>query len=885
MKLVSSVRTFLAFLFRRSQVEHEMEQELRLHLQSRADDLEHQGLPRAEAERQARVEFGGYERYKEECRESLGLRLLGELVGDARYGLRMLRKNPGFTTVAVLTLALGIGANTAIFSVVNAVLIHPLPYSHPERIVVLWGAPVLHSIPKTTGSYGEIAVVDWFSHSRSFENSAIYETGEVNIAGANQAERIKASQVSVDFFRTLGVQPRGRAFLQDESVPGRSQVAILGDRFCHRFGAPDDVIGRALLVNGMKFTVVGVMPAGFTFPGKTQIWLPLPLPWTFEASHISADTVFFTPIARLRPDVSLAQARDEVLRVAFPAGDAESTEMRKGFEIKPLREALVGNDRPVLWLLLGAVAFVLLIACADVANLLLAHAVVREREMTLRAALGASRLRLIRQNLAECLLLSGLGGLAGLLLAAWSLGGIRLLVPSNMPLAAPIRIDGGVLAFTFAVSLASGLLFGLLPFLHAYRFELSGSLKEGGRLNRSARGWLGHTRSLLTVTEGALSVVLLVGAGLFIRSFARLGEVNPGFNTQRLLTTQVNLAEGIYKVSTKRNEYYESVLQSVAALPGVRDAAFTSNLPLSGAVVTSAFELQVKEASNQPPPVGDSRDALLTAVSPSYFRTMRIPLLAGRLFEDGDRDGSPKVAIVSESLARAFWGTGNPLGKHVSLPITPPDWCEIVGVVGNTRHEALSAEPSEEVYLPLRQNASPTAFLVIRTEGTPALISAEVRRAVTEVDRKEPLSEFVTMQEHVSNSMAPSRIRTVLLSTFAALALTLAVVGLYGLISFGVSGRTHEIGVRMAIGARREDVLKLVLGQAFRLTLLGVGVGIISALVLTRLLSSLLYGVSALDPLAFGAAAVVLTAAALLAAYLPARRATKIDPIVALRHE
>jgi len=877
--------SFLRLVFRRRQGEQDLEEEIQSHLRMAACDRMESGESGDEARHAVQREFGNVTLIKETTRDMWGWTWLDALLEDLRYGLRMLRKNPGFTSVAVLTLALGIGANTAIFSVVNAVLIHPLPYSHPERIVVLSGAPVLYSTPKTTGSYGEIALVDWFSHTRSFENTAIYETGEVNMAGAGQAERIKASQVSVDFFRTLGVQPQGRTFLPDESVPGRGQVAILGEPLCHRFGAPDDVIGRTVLLNGMKFTVVGVMPAGFTFPGKTQIWLPLPLPWTFEASHISADTIFFTPIARLRPGVSLIQARDEVLRVAFPASDAESTEARKDFEIKPLREALVGNDRPMLWLLLGAVAFVLLIACADVANLLLAHAVVREREMTLRAALGASRLRLIRQNLAESLLLSGLGGLAGLLLAAWSLGGIRLLVPSNMPLAAPIRIDGGVLAFTLAVSLASGLLFGLLPSLHACRSELSGSLKEGGRLNGSARGHLGQTRSLLTVMEGALSVVLLVGAGLLIRSFARLSEVNPGFNTQRLLTTQVSLAEGIYQAPTRRNEYYETVLQRVAALPGVRSAAFTSNLPLSGAAVTSAFELQVKEASKQPPPVGDSRDALLTAVSPSYFRTMGIPLLAGRLFEDGDRDASPKVAIASESLARAFWGKENPLGKHVSLPITPPDWCEIVGVVGDTRHAGLSAEPSEELYLPLRQSASPTAFLVIRTEGAPALITAEVRRAVAEVDRNEPLSEFVTMQEHISNSMSPSRFRTVLTSIFAALALTLAVVGLYGVMSYTVSRRTHEIGVRMAIGARGEDVVKLVLGQAFRLILLGVGIGVIGALVLTRLLSSLLYGVKPEDPLTFIVVGLLLTGVALLASYIPARRATKVDPMVALRYE
>jgi len=869
---------------RRKRMMEDLDEDIRDFIERETQDNIDRGMSPEEARYAALCKFGNVTRVREDTQEVWSFVWLEQLWQDILFGLRVLRKAPGFTAVAVLLLALGIGANTAMFSVVNAVLLHPLPYSHPERIVFLWGAPVIRHIP-VPKPYGALVLADWFTRARSFEASAIEQSGEVNLAGADRPEHVKASQVTVDFFRALGIQPYGRSFLAEESTPGRSQVAVLSEQLCRRFGAPDDVIGRSVLVNGLKFTVVGVMPAGFTFPGKTQIWMPLPLPWTFEASHISGDTTFFTPIARLHQGVSLRQARDEVLRVAFTASQGKSDAAGKEFELEPLREALVGNDRPVLWLLLGAVGFVLLIACADVANLLLTRAVVRVREMTVRAALGASRLRLMRQNMAEALLLSGLGGLAGLLLATWTLGAIRLLVPSNMPLAAPIRIDGRVLAFTLVVSFASGLLFGLFPSLHAYRSDLSRSLKEGGGLDASDRGLVGHTRSLLTISEGALSLVLLVGAGLFLRSFARLGEVNPGFNTDRLLTTQVNLAEGLYQDSAKRNEFYEGVLQHIAALPGVRNAAFTSNLPLSGAVVTSAIRMQVKEESHQPPPVGDSQFVLFTGVSPSYFRTLGIPLLAGRLFEGGDRDGAPKVAIVSDSLARAYWGSENPLGKHVSFPGPQPDWREIVGVVGNTRHAGLSAEPSEELYVPLRQNASPVAFLAIRTEGAPALIAAEVRRAVAEVDRNEPLSDFLTMQEHISNSMAPSRFRTVLLSVFASLALTLAVVGLYGVMSYTVSRRTHEIGVRMAMGARREDVLRLVVGQGFKLTMVAVGIGIIGALALVRFLSSLLYGVRPLDPLTFVAAALALTAAALLATYLPARRATKVDPMVALRYE
>ena len=869
---------------RRKRMMEDLDQDIRDFIERETQDNIERGVPPEEARYAALRKFGNVTRVKEDAREVWSFVWLEQLWQDVLFGLRTLRKAPGFTAVAVLILALGIGANTAMFSVVDAVLLHPLPYSHPERIVFLWGAPVIDRVPDPK-PYGALAVAGWFTHARSFEDTAIYQTGDVNMAGADWPERVKAAQVTSDFFRLLGIQPYGRSFLAQESVPGRDQVAVLSDQLCRRYGAPPDVVGRSVLVNRMPFTVVGVMPAGFTYPGKTQIWMPLPLPWTFAASHISDQAIYFTSIARLRPGVSVEQARDEIIRVAYPASQENSNAASKDFEVKPLREALIANNRGVLWLLLGAVAFVLLIACADVANLLLGRAVAREREMTVRAALGASRWRLMRQTMVETLLLSGLGGLAGLLLASWSLGAIRLLVPSSMPLAAPIRIDGVVLVFTLAVSLASGLLFGLFPSFHASRSDLSRSLKEGGHLDTSDRGLLGHTRSLLTVSEGALSLVLLVGAGLFLRSFARLSEVNPGFNTERLLTAQVTLAEGVYQDSSKRNEFYEDVLQRVAALPGARSVAFTSNLPLSGTVVTTAFRMQVKEQSQQPPPVGDAQFALLTSVSPSYFRTLGIPLLAGRLFEDGDRDGAPKVAIVSESLARAYWGRENPLGKNVSFPGPQPDWREIVGVVGDTRHAGLSAEPSEELYLPLRQSASPVAFLTIRTEGAPPLITPAVRRAVAEVDRNEPLSDFLTMEEHISNSMAPSHFRTVLLGIFAALALTLAVVGLYGVMSYTVSRRTHEIGVRMAMGARPEDVLRLVVGEGFKLTMVAVGIGLIGALALVRSLSSLLYGVRPLDPLTFVAAALALTAAALLATYLPARRATKVDPIVALRYE
>ncbi len=883
---MASIRTLIARIagfFRKNDFERDLDAEVRAHLEMQVEENLRRGMTWKEARYAALRSFGGVEQTRENVRDQRGLPWLESFFQDLRFGFRQLRKNAGFTTVAIMTLALGIGANAAIFSVIEAVLLHPLPYPHAERLVYLMGAPVIQVLPEPK-PYGSLQIKDWLGRTRSFDATAIYQSGNVNLAGADQPDRVKAADVSADFFRMLGIQPYGRAFLAEESVPGRDHVAVLSDQLCLRFGAPVDVVGRSVQVNGMEFKIVGVMPPGINFPGRTQIWMPLPMPWTFEAGHVGGNTIYFTPVARLRAGVSLAQARDEVIRLAFTEDKAGAEEARKSFQVTPVREALVGNDRPVLLLLLGAVTLVLLIACADVANLLLTRAVVREREMTLRAALGASRSRLFRQTLAESLLLSCLGGAAGLILAAWSLAGIRVLIPSNMLLAAPVRIDAPVLEFTLTVSISSGLLFGLFPALHAYRQDFGRSLKEGGRLDSAGRGVVGRARSFLTVAEAALSLVLLVGAGLFLRSFARLSEVNPGFNPQRLLTTQVDLAETRYRESSQRIEFYGSVLGRVAALPGVHSAAFASNLPLGGAVATSWFTMQAKEPLPKAPE-GDSQFALYSVVSPAYFRTMAIPLLAGRFFSDGDREGAPKVAIISAALAQAYWGNENPLGKHISLSVSQPEWQEIIGVVGDTRHAGLSAAPSEELYVPLLQHASPASNLVIRTEGDPALIAAEVRRALAEVDKNEPFSAFLTMEENISNSMAPSRFRTVLLGIFALLALSLAAVGLYGVMSYMVSRRTHEIGVRMAMGARREDVLRLVVGQGIKLTLVGLGIGLVGCVALTRLLSSLLYGVAPLDPITFAVASLVLTVAALLAGYIPARRATKVDPMVALRYE
>jgi len=868
----------LRMLFAREKFNAELDEEIRLHRELRERELMRGGAAAADARDAAKRRFGNSLALREQSREMWGWRWLEDFAHDLRFGARMLAKNPGFTAIVVLTLALGIGANAALFSVVDAVLIHPFLYHHPDRIVFLSGAPTFQMLRKPQ-FHGELS--DWLFHTRSFESVAVYEGGEVNLSGGDQPERVKAAEVTSEFFALLGVAPHGRAFLPEESTPGRGQVVILSDELCRRFGMQADVLGRTLAVNGKPFTILGVMPAGFRYPGKTQIWLPFPLPWTFDSDNVATTTIVISSMARLRSGVTLAQAQDEVIGfAAAPPGNLQ--EARDSIHVIPLPKALLGDVQPILLLLLGAVGCVLLIACADVANMLLARALTRQKEIALRAALGASRSRILRQNLTESVLLSCAGGALGLMLAGWSLGGLRVLVPSNMPTAGPIQLDWKVVAFAFGVSLVSGILFGLFPALHAFRVDLNQSLKEGGASAAAGRSSFGRARSWLAISEVALTLILLTGAGLLLKSFWRLAGVNPGFNSDRLMTARITLRESLYQKSARRVEFYQEVLRRASALPGVRGAAFTSDLPLSGAV-SSVVKLDVKEPSGTPV-AGDAEWGLYSAVSPDYFRTMGFLLLAGRTFTDADRDGAPNVAIVSESLAKTFWPGENPLGKHVRFPNTP-DWLEIVGVAGDTRHISLAAEPSQDLYMPIAQDAYSGAYLVVRTAGDPALIASAVRQAVAEVDRNEPLSDFSTMEQRVSRSMSGPRFRTTLLGIFAALALVLAAAGIFGVISYWASQRTREIGIRVALGAESHDVLRLVLGQGMRLAGVGILIGLAGGLALSRYLGSLLFGVTSHDPLTFAGVTLVLGGVSALACWVPARRAASVDPMVALRHE
>ncbi len=882
MPLFKNIRDGLRNFFRREQEGREIDDELRGYLEASVEEKMRSGDTSEAALRAARRELGSAEAAKEHIRAAGWEHLLESVWQDLRYAARALRRSPGFSAVAILTLALGIGANTAIFSVVSAVLLRPLPYPHPERLVFVRGTSPFRNEPHMRA---HMEPADWLSQNRSFERTAIYVGGEVNLAGADHPERVKAVEVSDGFFPAIGIAPLGRAFLPEESIAGRDQVAILSSELCSRFGAPQDVIGRTITVNAKPLTVVGVMPGGFRFPGRTQIWLPLPLPWSPDKDGVvTTAAIYSTIVARLRPGVSLSQAQDEVIPAAAqPPGNLQDA--RASVHVTRIDAALLSSFRPVLMLLLGAVALVLLIACADVANLLLTRAVLRQKEIALRAALGAGRARLIRQNLTESILLAVLAAAAGLSLAEWSLRTLRILIPPNMLLAGQIQLDGRVLAFTLGISLASGILFGLFPAFHSFRLDLNQSLKEAGTGLSADRGLLGRARSVLAISEVALALTLLIGAGLVLKSFSRLSAVNPGFHVERVLTSRISLGEGLYRQPERRAQFYAEALRHTAALPGVRDASFASDLPLSGAV-SAAFQFDVKE-KNPARATGDAQLALYNAVSSDYFRAMGIPMLAGRAFTDADRSGAPKVVVVSESLAKAYWPGENPLGKHVNVSssLPNPEWSEVVGVAGDTRHFSPAAEPSEELYAPLQQEPPLGAYLIVRSVGDPVTIAGALRGAIAGVDSNEPVSELLTMEQRLSTSISPQRFRTILLSIFAGLALLLSAAGIFGVISYWATQRTREIGIRMALGAKRSDVLRLVLGQGMRLTAIGVGLGLAAAFAFSRFIASLLFGVGPDDPLTFAGVTLVLTGVSALACWIPARRAARVDPIVALRHD
>jgi putative ABC transport system permease protein len=808
--------------------------------------------------------------------------LLTDFFQDLRYAGRMQLKNPAFTIVAVIALALGIGANTAIFSVVNTVLLRPLPYKDPERLVMVWEDASKQGYPRDTPAAANF--VDWRDQNTTFEGMAAIADQSFNLTGSGDPERLEGRRVSANLFPLLGVDPQiGRTFTSAEDQPGSDHVVLLSHALWQRrFGGDNNIAGKPLTLNGETYIVVGVMPARFQFPtSDDQLWTPI----AFSAEDAAnRDRHYLQVLGRLKPGTGLAQAQTEMNTIAarlqqqYPQSNTDL-----GVEITSLHEHLVGDIKPALLILLGAVGLVLLIACANVANLLLARAAVRQKEIAVRVALGARRWRLIRQFLTESVLLATMGGVVGLIIAYGGLLLLRAFIPDNIAQAQQISIDLKVLGFTFLVSTLTGLIFGLAPALQAARFNQTETLKEGGRDSATGSGGK-RLRGLLVMAEVAVSLVLLIGAGLLINSFLRLRNVDPGFRSDNLLTMRVVLPQLKYDEFEKRSAFYVDLLRRVQSLPGVKSAAVTTNLPL----YRQGNSIGISIEGQPPPPPGKENIVVTRIISPKYFDTMSIPLLSGRAFSDQDITTTPRVAIISETMARRYWPNEDPIGKRLGTGRIqrPEDWTQVVGVVKDVRQFELTADAKPQMYLPYTQRGFfPTDDLVVKTDVDPASLASTVRNAVWEIDKDQPVSNIRTMEEILLDSIARQRFSMLLLAIFAGVALALAAVGIYGVMSYSVAQRTHEIGIRMALGAQTTAVLKLAVGYGLKLVAAGIVIGLIAAFALTRVMSTLLFGVTATDPATFTLISLLLTCVAAIASYIPARRATKVDPMIALRYE
>jgi putative ABC transport system permease protein len=809
---------------------------------------------------------------------------------DLRYAIRQLRKSPGFTAIAVITLALGIGANAAIFSVVNGALLRPLAFREPSRLVHVWHVPPAKSFPgMLTFAVSAANYLDWQSQNQVFENMAIYAYHGFTLTGSEKPEQLDASAVSSGFFETLGVQPMlGRVFSPQEDQPGRSNVVVCSYRFWQdHLGSNADIVGHNINIDGQSFLVAGVMPPSFRYPDFAQVWTPMA--WTDKERAVRGEH-HYAVVARLKSGIALKQAQAAMntissrLEQLFPDDDRGW-----GAIVVPLHDDLVSDVRPALLVLLGAVAFVLLIACVNVANLALAKTLSRRKEIAIRTALGASSARVLRQLLAETVLLALAGGVVGLTYAHFGVRLIMAFLADKLPRSIEVGLDLRVLGFTALISILSGIIAGVLPALRLTRADINQALKQGlGRTDSDSGGH--HTRGILVVAEVALSLVLLIGAGLMIRSFQQLQSVNPGFESRGVLTMTAAVSRAKFLLPAQQINFFEQVLERVRTLPGVESAGVIDDIPLNGNGSHQPIAIEghpVAALSDQP-------EVDVRLISSGYMSAMHVPILLGRDFGDTDIAGRPAAILVSASLAQHFWPGEEPIGKRLTLTFFPDVVREVVGVVGDVKLDGLDqARPSTILYMPLGQASTPARggwnsfpmTLVVRSATNPTGIASAVANAVHEVDPEIPVREISTMDDLVTNSMSQQRFNMLLLGAFAGLALLLAAIGIYSVLSYSVKRRVQEIGIRLALGARIGQVLRMVIIEGMKPTLLGVVIGTVGALAMGHVLSSLIYGVKPTDPFTFLVVAVLLAAIALLASIIPAYRAARVDPMVALRYE
>jgi predicted permease len=877
---VSRIRALCRNLFRRTAVEQDLSAELAQAFEFLVESKIRDGKSTAEARRLAAIELGGVEQLKEEIREFRAGYNLEGLFRDVRYGVRMLLKHKGFSAVAIIALGLGIGANTAIFSLVNGVLLRPLPFPDAQRIVYFEGENPAAGITDSNISY--LDFTDWSQQTDLFASTAAYWTGNADLSGDGaEPEAVPRAGVTTGFFSVLGVQPvLGRPFVPEDDKPatfneGRGTVAIISHGLWkRRFGSDPAIVGKQVVMKSRPLTVIGVMPPGFEYPEQTQIWVNSAVNLSEEPRENRA----WSAIARLNSNVDLKQAQTRVSAINAQL-DKQFHQTNKGWDVSlwTLHERLVREVKPSLLALLGAVGLVLLIACANVANLLLARSAARQKEIAIRAAMGASRTRVLRQMLTESILLSAIGGIAGLVLSIWLTDVLMSMLPEGAPRLGHIGIDYRVLTFALGVSALTGILFGIVPALQASKLDVTTALKEGGRSGEGHRRT--SARSLLLIGEVALSLMLLVGAGLLIKSFLRLQEIRPGFNAHNVLIANLALPYPKYQYE-QFEEFFRRLTERLEAAPGVQAAGGNINLPLnaSGYALGRGF---IPEG--RPLTVDENRDAMFSAITGDYFRALQIPLLAGRTFELRDNADGPKVVIINETIAKRHFGSATEaIGKRLSIWHDEKFMREIVGVVGDTKTGSLTGEGGAQIYVPNAQAKFNLMGLVIRTAGDPAAFATTLRHEVQALDKNQPIYNVRTMDDVVANSLGTRRVSMQLFTVFACAALLLAALGIYGVMAYSVAQRTQEIGIRMALGAQKSDILRLVVKQGMTLALIGVIAGLAGAFALTRVISNLLFGVGTNDPATFVAISLLLVGVAFIACYLPARRAAKLNPVVAL---